>query len=393
MASIRKRERKGKDVWVCDYKDQHGKRRLKTFAKKKDAEAFETNMKVEVGRGMHTPDSQSPTVREAATAWLAVCATGDEEHAPLERATLAQYRQHVNLHIVPFLGDMKLSRLTKPGIKDFRLKLLRGDPAQGETEGQKRSPQLVKKIVTSLGSLIGEAQDSGRFAGTNPARRSRHGTTETRHKRRLEVGTDIPTLEEISRLLAAAEPFAAPLLHVAVFTGLRASELRGLRWADVDLKHGALHVRQRADRYLQIGPPKSNAGTRTIALPPGVLKALKEWKLACPKAELGLVFPTSTGRVQHHKNIVRDVLNPALARAGLGRKYGLHPLRHFFASWLINRKEDGGRELPPKMVQMLMGHSSITMTMDTYGHLFPTRKDATLAEAEQAILLATKCDR
>jgi integrase len=68
-------------------------------------------------------------------------------------------------------------------------------------------------------------------------------------------------------------------------------------------------------------------------------------------------------------------------------KYGLHSLRHFFASWLINRKEDGGREMPLKTAQMLLGHSSITMTADVYGHLFPRGDDAgELADAERGIM-------
>jgi len=120
--------------------------------------------------------------------------------------------------------------------------------------------------------------------------------------------------------------------------------------------------------------------------------ALKEWKLACPKGELGLVFPTASGKTQHHSNIVRNIVNPAMLEAGLvtpeGKpKYGLHSLRHFFASWLINRKEDGGREMPLKTTQVLMGHSSIMMTADVYGHLFPRGDDAAeLAEAERGIM-------
>jgi len=66
---------------------------------------------------------------------------------------------------------------------------------------------------------------------------------------------------------------------------------------------------------------------------------------------------------------------------------GLHALRHFYASWCINRKQDGGLELPPKSVQQRMGHSSIMVTMDTYGHLFPRSDDtAELAAAEAALL-------
>ena len=65
---------------------------------------------------------------------------------------------------------------------------------------------------------------------------------------------------------------------------------------------------------------------------------------------------------------------------------GMHTLRHFFASWCINRKQDGGLELPLKVVQERLGHSSVTMTADTYGHLFPRGDDtAELAAAEKAL--------
>jgi integrase len=124
---------------------------------------------------------------------------------------------------------------------------------------------------------------------------------------------------------------------------------------------------------------------------PFVVNTLREWKLACPKGEGGLVFPTSTGQVDHHKNILR-ALAPVMVKAGLvdgsrEPKYGLHALRHFFASWCINRKADGGLELPAKVVQERMGHASILMTMDTYGHLFPqVDQGAEFAAAERALL-------
>jgi integrase len=183
-----------------------------------------------------------------------------------------------------------------------------------------------------------------------------------------------------------------PLLLTAVFTGLRASELRGLRWDDVDLKKAELHVRQRADRYNAIGKPKSHSGERTVPFGPEVVKTLKEWKLACPKGEHGLVFPTANGRIEHHKNIIR-ALKPVVVAAGLTNKAGqpkytgLHALRHFYASWCINPKERGGLELPAKVVQERLGHASIVMTMDRYGHLFPrTDTGAELAAAERALL-------
>ena len=182
------------------------------------------------------------------------------------------------------------------------------------------------------------------------------------------------------------------LLLVAAFCGLRASELRGLRWYDVDLKEGELHVRQRADRYGAIGSPKSTKSRRTIPLDPNLLiPALKEWKLACPKSELDLVFPTRTGAIDTHKNMLRG-LESAMRAAGVvhrnGKpKYALHAFRHYFASWCISPKERGGRELSAKVAQEWLVHSTIAMTLDVYGHLFPRGNDnAELAEAEQALL-------
>jgi integrase len=179
-------------------------------------------------------------------------------------------------------------------------------------------------------------------------------------------------------------------LLTAIFTGLRASELRGLYWESVDLRHGKIHVRQRADRYLNVGKPKSEAGERTIPLPPMVLNALREWKLQCPKSTHGLVFPTGAGGIEHHANIVHRGLGPAQIAAGVVTKDGkpkypgLHSLRHFYASWCINRKVDGGLELPIKVVQERLGHSTIALTADVYGHLFPSMDDgAELKEAEK----------
>jgi integrase len=182
------------------------------------------------------------------------------------------------------------------------------------------------------------------------------------------------------------------LLLTVALCGPRASELRGIRWADVDLKAGELHVRQRADRYNVIGAPKSAAGTRAIPLAPEVISALKVWKLACPKAALDLVFPTSTGGIMLHKGMLRSLAAVMVAAGVVTRdgkpKYGLHAFRHFFASWCINRRADGGRELPAKSVQALLGHSSIVMTLDRYGHLFPRGDDRVELAAASGALLA-----
>ncbi len=154
---------------------------------------------------------------------------------------------------------------------------------------------------------------------------------------------------------------------------------------------------QRADRFNVISKPKSRAGARSIPLGPFVVNTLRTWRLACPRGELDeLVFPARRGRVIQHKSLIRSALIPAQLAAGVvtsdGKaKYtGMHALRHFYASWCINRKIDGGLELPAKVVQARLGHASIVMTLDTYGHLFPRGDDgAELAAAERALGLHT----
>lgn len=382
-----------KSAWVCDYVDAAGKRRLKSFAKKKAADQFAATASVEVREGTHVADSASVTVERAGVLWLS-----SGENNGLERSTLKQRRIHLDVHIRPLIGTTLLSRLTVPVVRDFEDRLRK--------EG--RSPVLTRKIITSLGSILADANERG-LATRNPVRDIRGGRkgrdrrSEQRQKRRIEVGVDIPTREEIRAFVHALPADWRAFLLTAVFTGMRSSELRGLPWKDIDFKRAEIRVTQRIDEYDQVGPPKSEAGKRTIPVPPPIIVALKEHRLAKPTNH-ELVFCEKGGTPISHTKIVRSGLARAMVAAGVvvpGKKLdadghpipvakytGLHALRHFYASWLINRKEDGGLGLAPKMVQERLGHASIVMTMDVYGHLFPRNDDdAEFAAAAQALLI------
>jgi len=376
--SIRKRSwttTKGakKEAWVVDYTDQDGDRHIRTFDKKREADAYHATVNVDVRQGVHSAPSKSITVAKAAENWLT-----HVEREGRERSTVAQYGQHARRHIIPRIGELKLAHLTTVRVSAFRDDLLAD-----------LSRPLAKKVLTSLKSILREAQRRGNVA-QNVAEGVSVGL-DKRTKRKLRAGVDIPSPNEVKRLIEATSGKWRPLVVTAVFAGLRASELRGLRWEDIDFGRRELHVRQRADRYNVIGKPKSESGERTIPLGPFVANTLREWKLACPKGEGGLVFPTGKGQIEHHANMLRG-LAPILIAAGLADKagkpkYALHAFRHFFASWCINRRQDGGLELPTKTVQERLGHASIVMTMDTYGHLFPRGDDGTeLAAAERALL-------
>jgi integrase len=382
VVSVRKRTwvtRRGepKEAWVVNYTDQQGIRHLKTFERKKDADAYHASVHVDVRAGVHT--SGKHTLAEAGAKWI------QDAEGRLEPATVESYRQHLTNHIAPLIGAVKLSQLTVPLVREFMDKL----------RSRGRSPDMVKRVIGDLGSVLADAQERGWVAQNivrSLSHRKKRREGERRQKHRLKVGVDIPTPDEIKAIVTHLQGRWRPLLLTAIFTGLRASELRGLLWSDVDLKKAELHVRQRADKFNTIGKPKSAAGQRTIPMPPILVNTLREWKLACPKSELGLVFPTGAGQIEYHSNIVVRGLAPAQIAAGVTKhgnaKYtGLHALRHFYASWCINRKEDGGLGLPLKLVQHRLGHSTIQMTADVYGHLFPSGDDgAELAQAERALL-------
>src|SRR5262249_50675831 len=153
----------------------------------------------------------------------------------------------------------------------------------------------AKKVLGSLKSILKDAKRRGNVA-QNVAADVKVGMTGRRAK--LQLGKDIPTRDEVKRMIdSAAEGRGRALVMVAAFSGLRASELRGLRWKDVDLKRGVLHVHQRADRYNTIGQPKSHSSERQVPIGPMVVNSLRQWKPACPKSAADLVFATGKGTI------------------------------------------------------------------------------------------------
>lgn len=376
MATVRKRLLpSGKQVWQADYRDGAGKRRSKQFTLKKEADAFLVSARGEVAKGVHVAESASITVEAAAKAWIKRA-----EAEGLERSTIASYQQHVDLHIVPRIGATKLSKMTVPNVHDFADEL-----------GQDLSRAMVKKVLGSLSGIFTEALRTGR-AAQNPV-----AAVKIKISKRDAARAEMPTKAELRAILNATPEKHKPFIWTAAFTGLRASELRGLPWSDVDLDGKILHVRQRADPYNVIGKPKSEAGTRDVPLAPSVVTILKEWKKACPKGEQDLVFPNGAGNVESHANLLNRVFWPIQITAGVSiktdkvdkdgqpvmdAKYSLHALRHAAAALWIEQNAT------PKRIQMLMGHSSIQMTYDTYGYLFDAREDdqAAIAAIEERLL-------
>jgi integrase len=376
MASIRKRKfGSNKEAWVVDYVDQQGNRRLKTFATNKKAKEWMVTALHEVQQGIHTPASTSKTVEEVWGLWLADCEANN-----LEFGTIRQRRQHLKHHVAPYIGRIRLSNLTTPLVYDFHTKLREGG----------RSLAMRRKVLTNLKTMLSFAQGRGLVA-QNVARgvRIKVDKRETAAGP-LRVGVDFPAMVELNVLIENSAGRWRPFIVTAIFTGMRLSELRGLRWSDVDLEAGQIHVRQRADAWRRIGAPKSKAGKRDIPLAPIVVNTLKQWQTECPKGEFDLVFPNTLGNVETMTNIHARCWVPLQLKCGFtdeaGKaRYNFHMLRHAAASLFI-------RYLgwAPKRVQTVMGHASVTLTFDLYGHLFENIEAdrADMAKIEAAVRAA-----
>lgn len=375
MASVRKRSWTDPDGeqqvrWLVDYRDGAGKRRSKQFTLKKDAEAWKTETCFDVTRGAHTPASRSITIAQAATYWMA-----RHHRENLEATTIAAYEQHVRLHILPVCGGVKLSSLTSSMVEGFRDQFV-----------EQLSRPMAIRVLRSLKAIVQEAKRRGHVA-QNVCTDVKVGRANRKNK------VIIPCKGEIRMIIRLAsmsiDPMAMPLIVLLLFAALRASELRGLSWRHVDLSRGTITIDQRADAKNVIGPPKSDAGFRTIPLPPLAIQVLRRWRARCPKSVLNLVFPSLEGRVMTHRYMTQNVLKPVQIAAGIFEeifnadgtitrvlRYTLHDFRHAAASLWIEQR------VSAKRIQYWMGHSSIQVTFDLYGHLFEqAEQDAAIASA------------
>lgn len=387
MATVKKRTwttAKGekKEGWRVAYTDNTAKRRFKQFEKKRDADAYRVKVEGEVSLGIHTADAASITVAEACDIWVR---KGEVEE--LEWGTIKQRKELVNLHIKPLIGQEKLSRLKMPTVEAFRDSLI-----------LTRSRIMANKVVRALSSVLIEAMRQGLVA-QNVA-----SDVTVKMRGREDAPIEIPDTAVLRSMLEAAQnlgnelPEVYPMILLAISAGLRSSELRGLRWPDLDLKAGTVTIRQRADQRGTLGKCKSKAAYRTIPLAPAIVTAFKAWRLRCPNSDLDLVFPNEAGRPIFPNNLREGRWLPILKAIGAatdtgkqdkkGRtiwelKWGMHDLRHACASRWIKQKID------LKRLTTWLGHSSVQITLDIYGHLIKDEEeDAAIVTAANAELMA-----
>ena len=353
-----------------------GKKVRATFSTVRDARSWRrtTAGKQETGSTI-TPSTI--TVRDASAAWLDGAEAGtvrDRSGRPYKPSTLRGYRADLERFVYPDLGAARLSDLRRADVQKW-LDRLAGelDPATGEPV---RSGQKARNVLTALQRVIrwnvsrGSLANADAVAGLEKPEGS---------KRRERIADPAETAE----LLAALPLEERALWATAAYSGLRRGELRGLRWEDVDLAGGRIHVRRSWDDYAGEVTPKSSAGTRTVPLM-GILRdELIEHKTRTGRDGSAFVFGR-TATEPFTATAVRKRALRAWADANVERAeqelellepIGLHELRHSFASLAI------AAGVNAKTLSTYMGHSSITITLDRYGHLFEGH------EAEAAELL------
>lgn len=340
------------------YNPETGKPVRKTFYGKTRQEVAEklTRALREAQIGLLTP-REKMNLAQWLNLWL------DLYKKPILRTTTYErYAGLIKNHIVPTLGSLPLEKLRPEQIQSFYL----------EKEKEGLSGRSVQFIHVVLHGALKQAVKLG-YLPYNPCERTQPPKAKAREIRIL-------TKEELERFLSCArEHRLYPAFFLLATTGLRRGELLGLRWQDVDLERGTITVNQNLvslNRGVAFQEPKSKAGGRSIPLLPEAVEVLKEWrkKWLEEKLKLGpgwpdcdLVFPSEVHTPIYPRNFTR-VFYEILKKANLSG-VTIHSLRHTYATLLLEAGEH------PKVVQELLGHSSITMTLDTYSKVVPGLKE------------------
>jgi integrase len=314
--------------------------------------------RIESYRRSGEQENASPSVKvllfsEVAREWIA------HKRLKLRETTWEVYEGHVRNHIQD-LDRLKIDRVTIATVEKF----ITDRQAQGMTIG------TLRKVLVTLGQILNYAVRH-KYIEHNPLREAeRPGDHVQRNEAQDQESIKILNPVQVNIFLGQVEDQKYRMLFMlAIFTGARQGELLGLKWKDLNWKNRQAHI-QRTFNKGRFFATKTKTSNRKVDLGARVLTELKRWKLACPKNELDLMFPTKTGEPINYSNMVQRYFFPALKAAGLQR-IRFHDLRHTYASILRANGEN------IKYIQTQLGHSSPTVTLNVYAHLMnPTNHEA-----------------
>lgn len=342
--------RKVKGSWWVDFQI-HGTRYRKRSPEntKMSAEAYEATLRQRLARGENldadsASKSAGTTFAVFSSEWMETSVRSTNKPSEIRGKEMILQK-----HLLPFFGELPLEKITGRLIEEFKALKIR----------QGLSPKTVNNLLAVLLRCLRVATDWGRLA-TVPR---------VTKLKTISQRLDFLTPSESKALVEyCTEPMWKGMLLLALRTGLRLGELFGLEWQDIDFERKTLTVRQSIVRGI-IGTPKSNK-VRYIPLTDEVCRAIYE-----SRQKSGLVFHRNDGTpLSHH--IADRAIRRACASAHI-RMIGFHTLRHTFASQLASEG------IPLNVVQALLGHSTIIMTM-RYAHLAPSATRGAIEVLERA---------
>lgn len=328
------------------------------------ARAWRAEAQVAVRRGQLGLGSQL-TVRDAAQAFIAGARAGtirNRSGDPYKPSVIRGYETSLRLRVVPALGGAKLTAISRIDLQRLVDRLL----AQG------LDPSSVRNALMPLRAIYRRAHARGEVA-VNPTRGLELPAPRGRRDR-------VATPAEAEMLIGALEPADRAVWASALYAGLRRGELRGLRWEDIDLDAGLIHVRRGWDAKEGPIEAKTRSGRRTVPLPARLGVLLREHRLRQAGGGEGWVFTNRAGQ-PFDPSVLIDRARLAWKAAGL-QPIGLHECRHTYASLMIA----AGANL--KALSTYLGHASITITLDRYGHMLPGNENEAADIFERYLLAA-----
>jgi integrase len=339
---IRKR---GTSYEASVYLKREGRKLRRTFPTLAAAKAWRAEAVTAANKGaLRTPGPA--TLREAWQAWYEGAKAGTVRNRsgdPYKPAALRSYESAMRLHVLPELGDVKLADVGRPDLQRFAYRLGADGVAPPTVRGTILPLRAIFRHAVSVGELI-----------ANPATGLELPAVRARRDR-------VATPTEAAALIAALrDEHDRALWGVLLYAGLRLGEAQALRWTAVDLAGGTIRVERGWDAKEGEIEPKSRAARRTIPIVPTLRDLLVSHRFNTA-GDQGFVF--GGGDRPFSPRSVTDRADATWRRAGLER-ITPHEARHVCASIFI------AAGLNAKAVSVLMGHSSIAITFDVYGHLF-----------------------
>ena len=335
---------------------------------RKDVSAKLTRAMADRDKGLVFED-ENLTLSDFLETWLSDCVKGT-----IRVSTFERYASIVQIHISPALGRLRLKALNPAHVQSFyRDRLDSG-----------LSPATVQKIHIVLHKALKQAVKWSLIP--------RNVTAAVTAPRPTPQEMQPLSADEVRRFLQSArdEPLEA-LYVLAIHTGMRQGELLALKWNDVDLEAGTVSVRRTLSRergHYQLGEPKTKKSRRTVKLTGAAVDALREHlarqmedmeRLGDLYKDQGLVFTSQTGSILNPSNLRQRSFNKLLKEAKLPQMR-FHDLRHTCATLLLSRN------VHPKIVQEMLGHANVAITLDTYSHVLPGMGDQAASAMEDALL-------